>query len=76
MEIITYRGRLYELSIIGDTINDKLVLECWDLSAANGPLFTLSRDDDSALTLAPTRSPIPLDLLEKVAVIAGTELIE
>lgn len=71
MEIISYRGKIYELSIIGDAISDKLMIECWDLSAASGPLFTLSRDENSLLTLAPTRLPIPLDLLEKVAVIAG-----
>jgi hypothetical protein len=77
VEVIAYRGRLYELSVIGDIVNDRLELECWDLSAEGGGLlFTLWRDENASLILEPSRSPIPLDLLERVAIIAGTELTE
>jgi len=77
VEVINYLGRLYELSVIGDIVNDRLELECWDLSPEGGGLlFTLWRDENSSLMLLPSQLPIPLDLLEKVAIIAGTELIE
>jgi hypothetical protein len=76
METISLRGRVFELSIIGDTINDELALECWDLAPDGGLLFTLVRDDGGMLQLRPAGAPIPLDLLEQVAEIAGTELGE
>jgi hypothetical protein len=76
MEAITLRGRVFELSLIGDTVNDELALECWDLSPDGGLLFTLVRDEGGVLQLRPAGAPIPLDLLELVAGIAGTELGE
>lgn len=76
METISYRGRVFELSVVGDTINDELTLECWDLAPDGGLLFTLIRDESGALQLRPVGAPIPLDLLEQVAAIAGTELGE
>lgn len=76
METITYRGRLFELSVVGDTVNDELTLECWDLTPDGGLLFTLVRDETGALQLRALGGSIPLDLLEQVAAIAGTELGE
>lgn len=76
METITYRGRVFELSVVGDNINDELTLECWDLTPDGGLLFILIRDEAGTLQLRPAGSPIPLDLLEQVAAIAGTELGE
>ena len=76
METITLCGRVFELSVIGDTVNDELALECWDLALDGGLLFTLVRDDEGVLHLRPGGAAIPLDLLEQVAAIAGTELGE
>jgi hypothetical protein len=76
MEMVTYRGLPLELTVIGDTINDRVSLECWDLSSDGGLWFTLSRDTDGTVILVPNGRYIPLDLLEQVAAIAGTELTE
>jgi hypothetical protein len=76
METVVYRGRVFELSVIGDTVNDELVLECWEMSPGGGLLFTLVRDPEGGMTLRPTGMPIPLGLLEQVAEIAGIELTE
>jgi hypothetical protein len=76
MEMITYKGLPLELTIIGDTINDCLSLECWDLSSDGGLWFTLTRDTEGTVSLVPTARHIPLDLLEQIAAIAGTELTE
>jgi hypothetical protein len=76
MHVITYRGRLVELTVLGDIVNDELVLECWDMSADGGRWFTLSRDADAGMILKDVQRPVPLDLLEQVAVIAGLELTE
>lgn len=76
METILLRGRIFELTIIGDTINDELSLECWDLSPDGGLLFTLVKDTGGTMMLRPAGRAIPLDLLEQVAAIAGTELTE
>lgn len=76
MEVITHRGRLYELTIFGDIVNDELVLECWDLSKDGGFLFVMVRDMEGQMILRPQNKPIPLDLLERVAAIAGIELGE
>lgn len=74
MEIITYRGRLIELTLTGDPISDQLVLECWDLSPGGGLWFILRRDDQGVIVLHMQRPAIPLDLLERVAMLAGSEL--
>jgi len=75
IETLTYRDRIIELTVVGDTVNDELVLECWDLSPGAGLLFTLVVDHDlEVMLLRPTGQPVPLDLLERVAAIAGTEL--
>ena len=76
MEMITYRGLSLELTVVGDTINDRLSLECWDLSPDGGLWFTLTRGTEGPVTLVPAGREIPLDLLEQVAAIAGTELTE
>jgi hypothetical protein len=74
METFLYRDRVIEISIIGDAINDELVLECWDLGAGGGRLFRLVRDGDGVLMLRAEKSEIPVALIEKVSTIAGTEL--
>ncbi len=76
MEMITYRGLPLELTVIGDTINDRLSLECWDLSPHGGLWFTLTRGTEGTVLLVPAGREVPLDLLEQVAAIAGTELTE
>lgn len=76
MEMITYRGHPIELTVIGDTINDRLSLECWDLSPGGGLWFTLTRGIDGPVVLLPTGREVPLDLLEQVAAVAGAELTE
>lgn len=75
METINYRGRMIELTIVGDTISDEVILECWDLSPEGGLMFTLVRAEGT-LVLRPSGMPIPVDLLEEVAAIAGIELTE
>jgi hypothetical protein len=58
MQVITYRGRLVELTVLGDTINDVSVLECCDMSPDGGEWFTLSRDTDGVMILGrSTTSP-------------------
>jgi hypothetical protein len=74
METFRYLDRMIEITIIGDAINDELVLECWDLGADGGMLFRLVRDGDGALVLRAEKSEIPVALIEKVSAIAGTEL--
>jgi hypothetical protein len=76
MDTILLRGRVFELTVIGDTINDELSLECWDLFPGGGLVFTLVKDAGGTMMLRPAGPAIPLDLLEQVAAIAGTELTE
>jgi hypothetical protein len=77
MEILVYRGRKIELTILGDIDHDELVLEVVDLSADGGFWFSLARNHDGVLAIRQyMERPIPLDLLEQVARIAGVELTE
>jgi hypothetical protein len=76
MEMITYHGLPLELSVIGDTINDRLSLECWDLSQGGGLWFTLAYEPDGTMYLEPAGRTVPLDLLKQVAAIAETGLAE
>lgn len=76
MQMMTYRSHMLELTVIGDTINDRVALECWDLSPSGGLWFTITSDADGALLLVPATRAIPLDLLREVATVAQRELAE
>ena len=61
METLTYRGRIYGLTVVGDSASDELALECWDLSPSGRLLFTLVRTHGDLL-LRPSGLEIPVGL--------------
>jgi len=71
---ITYRDRPVELTIVGNIVTDELILECWDMSSDGGSWFSLCRDPDLGLVIRDGQRPIPVDLLQRVVVIAESEL--